>query len=399
MPTMTTHPPVPEVWQPAADLVAQVYALEPLRADIDARFAAGLDNAAAADAMAEAGLLGLTLPRRYGGQGRDYTALAAVCEALGSIDTAHQIALTVHLGLVAMAILQWGSDEQRTHWLPLLARGEVLATFGLTEPGAGSDVGALRASARRVAGGYLLNGEKTWISGANHAGLFIIFATIDPALRHRGITAFLVPRSAEGLSTSVLHGKFGVRAGDTGSVICSDVFVPDTQVLGEVGEGFALALAALGNGLFTVGAGALGIAAETRRIAAAFMRSCGDDGRGWAGGLLAQMVVREEAARLLLARAAALKDAGRPNTVETGRAKWQCAEAGLANAVAALDIWQARHAVEHPALLRHWANAKGAVIYGGTSEIHQTMQAAYALGDRVERLPRRPAPSAADLAE
>jgi glutaryl-CoA dehydrogenase (non-decarboxylating) len=331
--------------------------------------------------------------------GRSYTDLAAVCEELGRIDTAHQVALTVHLGLVAMCILQWGDDAQREHWLPRLARGEVLATFGLTEPGAGSDVGALRARARQVEGGYLLNGEKTWISGANHAGLFIIFATVDHTLRHRGITAFLVPRESPGLSTTVLHGKFGVRAGDTGTVVCQDVFVGDAQVLGEPGEGFAIALAALGNGLFTVGAGALGVAAETRRLTVAFLREIGDDGRGWAGGLLAQMVAREEAVRLLLAQAAALKDAGLPNTIETGRAKWQCAEAGLANAVAALDIWQAHAAGEHAALLRHWGNAKGAVIYGGTSEIHQTMQAAYALGDRIERPTRRPAPTAADLAE
>lgn len=389
---------IPAPWRDVADVIAAVRSVDALREEIDARFAAGLDNAAAIDAMVGAGLFGLTLPRRYGGLGRSYTALAAVCEELGRADTAHQVALTVHLALAAMGILQWGSDAQRDRWLPLLARGEVLATFGLTEPGAGSDVGALRMRARPVAGGYVLNGEKTWISGASHAGLFILFATIDPALRHHGITAFLVPRETVGLTTTPLHGKFGVRAGDTGTVVCHDAFVPATGVLGEVGEGFAIALAALGNGLFTVGAGALGVAAETRRLTAAFLREVGDDGRGWAGGILADMVAREEAARLLLAHAAALKDAGRPNAAATGRAKWQCAEAGLANAVAALDVWQAYAPGENPALLRHWGNAKGAVIYGGTAEIHQTMQAAYALGDRHERAPRRPAPTAADLA-
>jgi len=395
---MSTPSDIPNAWRSAADVIATVRSLEPLRAEIDARFEAGIDNAAAVDAMVEVRLFGLTLPPRYGGLGRDYTALAGVCEELGRIDTAHQVSLTVHLALVAMCILQWGDEAQRERWLPPLARGELLATFGLTEPGAGSDVGSLRARARKVDGGYLLNGEKTWISGANHAGLFILFATLDPALRHRGITAFIVPRESRGLATTVLHGKFGVRAGDTGTVVCHDVFVPEDQVLGEPGEGFAIALSALGNGLFTVGAGALGVAAETRRLTAAFLRETGDGGGGWAGGQLALMVAREEAARLLLAHAAALKDAGRPNTVETGRAKWQCAEAGLANAVAALDIWQAHATRENATLLRHWANAKGAVIYGGTSEIHQNMQGAYALGDRVDRPSRRPAPSAADLA-
>jgi glutaryl-CoA dehydrogenase (non-decarboxylating) len=349
-------------------------------------------------ALVEAGLFGLTLPRRYGGLGRDYTTLAAVCEELGRIDTAHQVSLTVHLALAAMCLLQWGSEDQRDHWLPLLARGERLATFGLTEPGAGSDVAALRMRARRVEGGYLLNGEKSWISGANHAALFILFATLDPAQRHRGITAFIVPRESRGLSTTVLHGKLGVRAGDTGTVVCQDVFVPATSLLGQEGEGFPVALSALGNGLFTVGAGALGVAAECRRLTAGTLRDLGDDGRGWKAGELAQMVAREESARLLLARAARLKDAGLPNARETGLAKWQCAEAGWANASAAIDVWQAHLPGENLTLLRHQANAKGAVIYGGTREIHQTMQGAYALGDRAERPFRRPSPTAAELA-
>ena len=391
--------PIPTAWVGATDLIATVRSLRDsaLGRDIDARFVEARDNHAAIAPMAEAGLFGLTLPRRYHGQGRDYTALAAVCEELGRIDTAHQVSLTVHLGLAAMSILQWGTATQRERWLPALARGERLGTFGLTEPGAGSDVAALRMRARRVERGYLLAGEKTWISAANQATLFVLFATLAPALRHKGITAFIVPRESPGLSTTTLRGKFGVRAGDTGAVVCHDVFVPDAQVLGEPGEGFAVALSALGNGLFTVGCGALGVAAETRRLTATFLRASGNDGRGWAAGELARMIAREEAARLLLARAARLKDAGAASARETSLAKWTAAEAGFANASAALDIYQAHAPGEHTALLRHWANAKGAVIYGGTAEIHQTMQGAYALGHRIERPFRRSSPSAADL--
>jgi glutaryl-CoA dehydrogenase (non-decarboxylating) len=394
------HDRVPQEWATATDVIELVRELgeRVLAVDIERRFLEGSDNRAAVAALVEAGLFGLTLPRRYGGLGRDYTTLAAVCEELGRIDTAHQVSLTVHLALAAMCLLQWGSEDQRDHWLPLLARGERLATFGLTEPGAGSDVAALRMRARRVEGGYLLNGEKSWISGANHAALFILFATLDPAKRHRGITAFIVPRESRGLSTTVLHGKLGVRAGDTGTVVCQDVFVPATSLLGQEGEGFPVALSALGNGLFTVGAGALGVAAECRRLTAGTLRDLGDDGRGWKAGELAQMVAREESARLLLARAARLKDAGLPNARETGLAKWQCAEAGWANASAAIEVWQAHLPGENLTLLRHQANAKGAVIYGGTREIHQTMQGAYALGDRAERPFRRPSPTAAELA-
>jgi glutaryl-CoA dehydrogenase (non-decarboxylating) len=390
---------IPPVWRSAADSIALVRRLRPTLADdIDRRFVESVDNREAVAAMVDAGLFALTLPHRFGGLGRSYTSLAAVCEELGRVDTAHQVALTVHLALASMCILQWGTEEQRERWLPELARGERLATFGLTEPGAGSDVAALRMRAGRVDGGYLLNGEKSWISGANHANLFILFATVDPAKRHHGITAFIVPREAGGVSTTVLHGKFGVRAGDTGTVVCADTFVPDDAVLGEVGEGFPVALSALGNGLFTVGAGALGVAAETRRITTVFLRDLGNDGTGWEAGELARMVAREQSARLLLARAAHLKDTGLPNAKETGLAKWMCAEAGIANASAALDINQAHQTGENMALLRHLGNAKGAVIYGGTAEIHQTMQAAYALGYRVERPFRQPPPSAVEPA-
>lgn len=400
MPERAARSEIPAVWASAADLIEQVRELggRGLGVDIEERFLDGTDNSTAVDLMIEAGLFRLTLPPHWGGLGRDYTALAAVAEELGAIDIAHQISLTVHLGLTAMTIYQWGTDEQRERWLPALTSGERTGTFGLTEPGAGSDVAALRTRATAVDGGYLLNGEKTWISAANQAGLFLIFATVDPSKRHRGITCFIVPRESPGLTTSVLRGKLGARAGDTGSLHCDDVFVRDENILGEVGEGFVVALSALGNGLFTVGAGALGVASESRRLTAEFLREIGDRGDGWAGGELAQMVRREVAARLLLASAADLKNRGELNTQQTGLAKWQCAEAGYANASAALTIQQTLNGPDQTTLMRHLANAKGAVIYGGTSEIHQTMQGAYALGLRSDRPFRIPSPTAATLA-
>jgi glutaryl-CoA dehydrogenase (non-decarboxylating) len=390
---------IPEVWSSSADMIEFVRELGAavLSNDIDERFQAGTDNADAIAAMASSGLLGLTLPRRYGGLGRDYAALAAVCEELGRIDTAHQVSLTVHLALAAMGILQWGSEVQRQEWLPMLARGERMATFALTEPGAGSDVAALRMRARRVDGGYLISGEKTWISGVNRVDVIVMFATIDPTLRHRGITAFIVPRDAPGLTVSTLHGKFGLRAGNTGSIACQDVFVPDDRLLGDAGEGFVVALSMLGNGLFTVGAGALGIAAECRYLSATLVRDSGESADNLHGAAIARMQSRERQSRSLLARAAALKNAGLPNTRETGLAKWTAARAAHENAAEALEIVQHLCPGEHRALQRHWANAKGSVIYGGTSEIHQTMQAAYELGSRVERPFRRPSPAASDL--
>jgi glutaryl-CoA dehydrogenase (non-decarboxylating) len=392
-------PELPDEWNAATDIVNLVRQLgrTSLSDRIDGRFRDGVDNRLAVRAMMDAGLFGLTLPRRYGGMGRDYLALAAACEELGAIDTAHQVSLTVHLALASMAILQWGTPSQCDRWLPRLARGDEQATFALTEPGAGTDVGALQMRARETTGGYILNGEKSWISDANTASVFLLFATLDPELRHRGITGFIVPRGSAGLSTTVLHGKLGLRAGDTGTVVCQDVFVPTANLLGEPGEGFAVALAALGNGPFTVGAGSVGIAAEARRHTVALLHSVDYPAGGWAAGELAEMVARETSARQLVARSAIMKNQGLPNNRETALAKWTAADAGYRNADAALTIHQALAGPEHPALERLLANAKGAVIYGGTSEIHQTMQAGYALGSRRERPYRRPALTALDL--
>ena len=387
------------------DLVERVRRLGEgvLRHGLEERFADGRSDPRALPALAEAGLLGLSLPPRFAGLGRDYAALATVCEELARIDLAYQIAVTVHLALVALPILQWGTADQHDEWLPALARGERIATFGLTEPGAGSDVAALRARAVRHGDGYVLNGEKTWISGANEANLFLLFATLDPAARHAGITAFLVPREAPGLSTTELTGKLGVRAGDTGSVVCDDVWVPTRSVLGEPGEGFAVALSALAHGLFTVGAGALGVAAESLVLTARFLRDL--DARGvpagreqWVQAHVARMASGEARARLLLARAADLKNRGLPSQRATSLAKWTAADAALAAANAALTIHHAFRPGEHPTVERHLRNAKGSVIYGGTAQIHEAMQAAYALGDRTERPFRRPAPTADDLA-
>jgi glutaryl-CoA dehydrogenase (non-decarboxylating) len=389
----------PPEWESATDLVQLVRDLgrRSLCDGLDERYLADQPDPTAIAAMVNAGLFRLTLPRRYGGVGRDYTALAAVCEELGRIDSSHQVSLTVHLALASMCVLQWGNDEQRDRWLPALASGQRIGTFGLTEPGAGSDVGALRMRARPVEGGYLLNGEKSWISLATVAGLFLLFATIDPAKRRHGITAFIVPGESPGLTTSRLHGKLGVRAGDTGSVFCDDVFVPDDNVLGRPGEGFAIALSALGNGLFTVACGALGIASACREWTANYLRSIGYPGTGWEAGELAKMVAREEASRLLVVKAATLKNAGRPSAQATSLAKWTAGRAAHDNAEAALRVFNAHEAGENTTLLRHAANAKATIIYGGTSEIHQTMQAAYTLGDRVERPFRMPGLSAADL--
>lgn len=361
---------------------------------LEERFLAGEPDSRAVRLLAKSGLLGLTLPPRYGGLGLDFLSLGAACEALGRLDLAYQISVTVHLGLTAMTILQWGDEAQRDRWLPALATGNEIATFALTEPGAGSDVAALSTRAVPDGDGYRLSGEKTWISGASEATCFLVFATLDPALRHRGITAFMVPRHAAGVMTPVLGGKLGIRAGDTGSVVLSDVWVPQTDVLGEPGEGFPIALSALATGLFTVAWGALGIVAGVRELANEIVRAASAASPGAVGQLvrqpIAEMSAREASVRLLLNRAARLKNEGRPSQQETSLAKWQAAEGAVESAEAALRLAQQFQAQRMDTIARHLRNAKGAAIYGGTTQIHEQMQGAYATGDRTERTSRRP---------
>src|SRR5438309_3888969 len=192
--------------------------------------------------MAELGFLGAPIPERYGGSGMDYISFALLCEELERGDTAFRVVQSVHVGLNSLALLQWGSEEQRQRWLVPQARGEKLATFALTEPGVGTDAANLQASARRVEGGYLLNGQKIWISLADIADHFLVFATLDRSKGWRGITAFLVEREMKGFSTGTLHGKLGIRAGNTGMLNFENLFVPDENRLGEDGEGFLIAM-------------------------------------------------------------------------------------------------------------------------------------------------------------
>jgi glutaryl-CoA dehydrogenase (non-decarboxylating) len=379
----------------------QAFAAE-ASADLERRFLVGEPDPDAVHMLAGNGLLGLTIPPQYGGLGRDYIALGAASERLARLDLSFQISLTVHLALTSMTILQWGSEQQRRQWLPALAAGSEIATFALTEPGAGSDVAAITTRARRDRAGFRLAGEKAWISGANESSLLLVFATVDPTLRHHGITAFLVPRTSSGVETPALRGKLGIRAGDTGSVVLSDVWVPDANVLGRVGEGFPIALAALGNGLFTVGFGALGIICECLHLTTDEVRRAALPSAGMPSQLMkhqiARMTAQEATARQLLDKAAALKNRGLPSQRDTSLAKWMTADGAVATAESALRIAYQLQAGSATAIARHLQNAKGAAIYGGTSQIHQIMQGAFASGDRWERPPRRPPLTADHLA-
>lgn len=342
--------------------------------------------------MAELGILGINIPVRYGGQGFDYVTLGLVCEELERIDTTLRVVMSVHMGLCSMALLQWGTEEQKQRFLAPQARGEKVAGYGLTEPGHGSDVANLRTTARRDGEAYILNGEKMWISLATKADHFLVVARSDPdaATPSRGLSAFMIARDMPGVTTGDIHGKLGVRAGSTGWVAMQDVAVPVENRIGEEGEGFKVAMSALDNGRYTVAAGATGL-----------IRACLEESVAYAGerqtfGMpiahhqliqqkLAYMSLWYDTARLLYLRAGWLKNRGQRNTRQTSMAKWYATDHSVQAALEAVQIHGAYGFSDEYNVERYLRNSKGAVIYEGTSEIHQLMQAGYALGERTDR--------------
>jgi glutaryl-CoA dehydrogenase (non-decarboxylating) len=344
-------------------------------------------NPAELPRMAELGILGICIPVRYGGQGYDYITLGLVCEELERIDTHLRVVMSVHMGLNSLAVLQWGTEDQKQRFLAPQARGEKYAAFCLTEPGAGSDVVSMASTARKVGDKYILNGEKMWISLATKAHHFLVVAKTDPAVAHKGMTAFIVERDMAGVKTGDIHGKLGVRAGSTGWVSMQDVEVPVANRLGEEGEGFRIAMSCLDNGRYTVGAGATGL-----------IRACLEDSLKYAHERktfgkeigehqlvkqkLAYMQQWYDASQMLMYKVGWMKNSGKRNTRETGMFKWYATDMAVQAALEAVQIHGAYGFSDEYPVERYLRNSKGSVIYEGTSEIHQLMQADYALGNR-----------------
>ncbi|OGO13702.1 MAG: butyryl-CoA dehydrogenase [Chloroflexi bacterium RBG_13_66_10] len=339
--------------------------------------------------MAELGILGICLPVRYGGQGMDYIALGLACEELEAVDTSLRVVMSVHVGLNSLGLLQWGTEEQKRRFLVPQARGEKIAAFGLTEPGAGSDVAAISSTARRDGDDYVINGEKMWISLATKAHHVLWFAKTNTSAPnpHEGITAFILETDRPGITTGDIEGKLGVRAGSTGWVACQDVRLPAANRLGEDGEGFRIAMSCLDNGRYTVASGAAGLIRASLEASLRYTRERKAFGRTIDHFQLMQekiaVMVRDyEMARLLYLRAGWMKNNGQRNTRETSLAKWFATDASFRAAAEAVQIHGAYGYSDEFGVERYLRNSKGAMIYEGTSEIHTLMQAGYALGMR-----------------
>lgn len=342
--------------------------------------------------MAELGILGICIPEKYGGAGYDYVSLGLVCEELERIDTTLRVVMSVHMGLNSLGLLQWGTEDQKQQYLAPLARGQQYGAFGLTEPGAGSDVARMVATAKRRGGDYVLNGEKMWISLATKAHNFLIFAKTNPQSEKpsRGISAFIVERGMKGVTTGDIHDKLGVRAGSTGWVALEDVRVPVVNRLGEEGEGFKIAMSCLDNGRYTVAAGATGLIRACLEASTQYARQREAFGAPIAEHQLikqkiAYMVRWYENSRLLYLQAGWLKNQGQRNTRETSLAKWYATDTSFKAAHEAVQIHGAYGYSDEYPVERYLRNSRGAILYEGTSEIHQLLQADYALGLRKDR--------------
>ena len=348
--------------------------------------------------MGVEGLLGVCIPRRYGGLGCDYLSLGIVSEELERADSAFRVLIAVHLGLNSLALFQWGSETQKQQYLVPQARGERLGAFGLTEPGAGSDVAGISTTAQHDGNTYLLNGEKMWIGCADIADHFLIFAYTDRAAKHRGISAFIVERDFDGVTTSSIHHKLGGRIGNVGSINLEDVRVPAANRVGEEGDGFKIAMSALDNGRYTVASGAVGLIEACLEASVAYAKKRETFGQPIGKHQLVQqkianMVAGRDIGRLLYYQVGWMKNQGMRCTREVSLAKWTNCQNAFQAADDAIQIHGAHGYSDEYPVERYFRNARGALIYEGTQEIHQLIQAEYALGNRVDKPVTQPLPS------
>jgi butyryl-CoA dehydrogenase len=326
--------------------------------------------------IADQGYLGAIVPREYGGAGLDYATYGLVVEEIGRADSAMRTVVSVQTSLVCSTILKWGTEEQKHQWLPKLCSGEWLGCFGLTEPDTGSDAANQKTRAKRVDGGWLINGAKMWISMGNHAKVALVFAQTDPELKHKGVACFMVDTDQDGFQPSEIHGKMGLHASDTAAISLDDVFVPEDQVLGEVGEGFKVAMTALDSGRFSVASGCVGICRGCVEESTRYSTEREQFGRPIASfqmvqDMLAEMKVREDAARLLTWRAAWLKDQGAPNTTETSIAKLYATEAAQWCANTAIQVHGGAGYVDDHPVERWFRDVRVTTLYEGTSQIQK----------------------------
>jgi butyryl-CoA dehydrogenase len=326
--------------------------------------------------IADQGYLGAIVPQEYGGAGLDYLSYGLIVEEIGRGDSAIRTVISVQTSLVCSAILKWGTEEQKHAYLPKLCSGEWLGCFGLTEPDTGSDAANQKTRARKTDSGWVINGAKMWISMGNYARVALIFAQTDPDLGHKGLACFLVDTDQPGYKAQTIEHKMGLHASDTASIALEDVEVSDDQMLGQVGEGFKVAMSALDSGRYSVAAGCVGICQGCVEESVNYAKEREQFGRPIASfqlvqAMIADMVLKTDASRMLVWRAGFLKDKGRPNTLETSIAKLHATEASLECANLAIQVHGGAGYVDDHPVERYFRDARVTTLYEGTSQIQK----------------------------
>jgi butyryl-CoA dehydrogenase len=343
--------------------------------------------------IADMGFLGAIVPEEYGGRAVDYRTYALIVEEIGRGDSAMRTVVSVVTSLVCSSIVRWGSEDQKQEWLPRLCSGEALGCFALTEPDTGSDAANLKTRAEKVNGTWRITGGKMWISLGNYAELALVFAQTDPDVirgldargrsqdagedaprrKHEGLACFLVPTDQPGFTTQEIHGKLGLRGSDTAELSLDGV---EGELMGQVGEGFKIAMTALDSGRYSVAAGCVGICQGCVDASVAYAKDRQQFDRPIASfqlvqEMIADMVVETDAARALVWRAGWLKDTGRPNTTETSIAKLYATEAAVKCANTAIQVHGGSGYVDDYPVERYLRDARVTTLYEGTSQIQK----------------------------
>jgi butyryl-CoA dehydrogenase len=323
--------------------------------------------------IADMGFLGAIVPEQYGGRDVDYRTYALIVEEIGRGCSAMRTVVSVVTSLVCSSIVRWGSEQQKQEWLPQLCSGEALGCFGLTEPDTGSDAANLKTRAKQVDGKWRISGGKMWISLGNYSKLALVFAQTDPEKKHRGLACFLVPTDQPGFTTQEIHHKLGLRGSDTAELSLDDV---EGDLMGEIGDGFKIAMSALDSGRYSVAAGCVGICQGSVDASVEYSKERTQFDRPIASfqlvqEMIADMVVETEAARALVWRAGWIKDQGKPSTTETSIAKLYATEAAVKCANAAIQVHGGSGYVDDYPVERYLRDARVTTLYEGTSQIQK----------------------------
>jgi len=326
--------------------------------------------------LGEIGFLGAPVAEAYGGRGLDYVSYGLIAEEIGRADSSARTVVSVVTSLVGGPIEKWGTEEQKQKWLPRLCSGEGLGCFGLTEPDTGSDAANLRTRAVKTENGWSISGQKMWISLGNVSDFALIFAQTDPEQKHRGLAAFIVPTDSDGFTTQEIHGKLGLRSSDTAEISLDEVEVGEDAMLGEVGDGFKVAMSALENGRYSVAAGCVGICEGCVQSSVEYAKERKQFGVPLARFQLVQemisdMILKRDASRMLVLRAGLLKDEKKPNATETSVAKLFATEAAVECANLAIQVHGGSGYVDDYPVERYLRDARVTTLYEGTSQIQK----------------------------